>query len=70
MHDPNEKLSPAQAALILNKAESTLARERSSGTGCAYFKQSGKVYYLRSDVAAHAAKSTTRHEPNEPSEAK
>ncbi|MCB5196864.1 helix-turn-helix domain-containing protein [Deefgea salmonis] len=65
MHDSNEKLTPAQAALILNKKESTLARERSRGTGCAYLKQNGKVLYLRSDVKAYAAKSTTRHDPSE-----
>ena len=64
MHDPNEKLTPAQTAPILNKAESTLARERSRGTGCAYLKQNGKVLYLRSDVEAYAAKHTTRHDPS------
>ena len=65
MHNPNEKLTPAQAALLLNKKESTLARERSRGTGCAYIKQSGRVAYLRSDVEAYAAKHTTRHETSE-----
>lgn len=61
MHDPNQKLTPAEAAKLLGKAESTLARERCRGTGCPYLKINGKVRYLRADVEAYLAQHTTRH---------
>jgi hypothetical protein len=59
MQYPNDKLLPVEVAKILGKATSTLARERSTGGGCPYLRINGKVFYLRADVEAHAAKNVT-----------
>jgi hypothetical protein len=65
MTNLNNHLLPAIAATLLGKAVSTLARERCRGNGCPYLKINGKVFYLRADVEAHAAKNTTYHQTKE-----
>ncbi|MCX7205908.1 MAG: helix-turn-helix domain-containing protein [Proteobacteria bacterium] len=58
-----ERLLPSEAAKLLGKAESTLARERSRGTGCAYLKVNGRVRYLKSDIDAYLAKHSQSVQP-------
>lgn len=61
MHNPSDLLLPAEAAALLGKAVSTLARDRCRGGGCPFLKINGRVRYLRSDVLAHAAQATQYH---------
>jgi hypothetical protein len=65
MPSPTDKLLPLEAAQILGKTSSTLASERCRGNGCPYLKINGKVFYLRADVEAYAAKNTTYHQTKE-----
>ena len=52
MDENNLKLSTAEAAVYLDSAAGTLENWRNQKRGPVYYKPSGKVYYLKSDLDA------------------
>lgn len=50
--DPLGRCNPANAARILDKSVQTLANWRTAGTGPAWFKINGRVYYRYDDLVA------------------
>jgi hypothetical protein len=53
--NPSELLPPPAAAAYVNLSENTLAGGRSYGTGPAYIKIGGRIFYMRSDLDAWIA---------------
>ncbi|BCL76449.1 hypothetical protein JHS3_21850 [Jeongeupia sp. HS-3] len=53
--------TPTAAADAIGVTTSTLATWRCRGSGPAYIKRNGKVFYRRADVAAFIASRTTEH---------
>ncbi len=53
--DLSPVLTPKQLAGVLEKSTDALAQERWLGKGIPFIKYGGRIYYLRSDVAAFFA---------------
>jgi hypothetical protein len=53
--DLSPVLTPGQLGKVLGKSTDALAQERWLGKGIPFIKYGGRIYYLRSDVAAFFA---------------
>ncbi|GLS03975.1 hypothetical protein GCM10007860_11210 [Chitiniphilus shinanonensis] len=55
-----DRLTPAQAAILIGLSEATLNTKRSRGGGIAYFKQGRRVFYRLADLEHYQASRTQR----------
>lgn len=51
-----ERMTPDQAGAFLGLSKSTLANMRSQGTGPAYLKPYGRIFYMKKDLQAYLEK--------------
>ena len=58
MHDPDDLLTPRQAAPLMKVTVPTLANQRCRGGGCRFVKIHGRIYYRRADIAEYLAENT------------
>jgi hypothetical protein len=59
--DPDSYYSPQEAAPILGRKPSTLAKERCRGTGAKFVKNGKAVFYRGADMIEHLAARTVTH---------